>query len=218
MKTEVLMIRGLDGNGVRQSSRDKYLSVTDLFKAYQNTSSDTPKQLANYWTMVGTHEFLKALAQKENTEVSELFRKQRGRVNGGTWVHPYIFIDVALWLSPEFKVKVYGWLYDNLIEFRNASGDNFKAMNIALDQSFGIGRQYWVYAEVANRIANVLKMPCTKDRWQSASEKVLKHRHDIQDSIMIAAYMGVGTDVQDCVSVTLSAWVNKMKTMKQLKK
>ncbi|MBC7407182.1 MAG: KilA-N domain-containing protein [Arcicella sp.] len=27
-------------------------------------------------------------------------------VNAGTWMHPILFIDFAMWINPKFKVKV----------------------------------------------------------------------------------------------------------------
>ena len=44
------------------------------------------------------------------------------------WVHPLLFIDMALWLNPKLKLEVYEWLFDKLLMYRNDSGDSFKRM------------------------------------------------------------------------------------------
>lgn len=40
-------------------------------------------------------------------EPLEVIRTRRGKY-GGTWVHPYIFLDFAVWLSPVFKMWAMG--------------------------------------------------------------------------------------------------------------
>lgn len=62
--------------------------------------------------------------------------------NAGTWMHPYLFIKFAMWLSPKFEVKVINFVYDKLIEFRNESGENYKEYASAINKwhyrKFGI--------------------------------------------------------------------------------
>lgn len=65
----------------------------------------------------------------------EVIKTKKGRVNGGTWMHPYLFIDFAMWLSPEFKLNCVKWIYDNLIKFRNFSGNSFKEVSAALKET-----------------------------------------------------------------------------------
>ncbi len=45
-----------------------------------------------------------------------------------TWVHPLLFIDMALAIDPKLKIEVYEWMFDNLIKFRNEGGDSYKKM------------------------------------------------------------------------------------------
>ena len=51
----------------------------------------------------------------ENTLI---YTKKRGK-NGGTWMHPYLFIDFAMFLSAEFKLQCIKWLHDNLLILRD---------------------------------------------------------------------------------------------------
>ena len=39
------------------------------------------------------------------------------------WFHPYLFLDFALWINPEFKYTVIKFVYDQLIEYRHNAGD-----------------------------------------------------------------------------------------------
>jgi hypothetical protein len=47
-------------------------------------------------------------------------------------MHPYLFIDFAMWLNPKFKLEVIKFVYDQLIKFRHDAGDNYRKLCNAL--------------------------------------------------------------------------------------
>ena len=51
---------------------------------------------------------------------------------GGTWMNPLLFINFSMWMNSKFKVKVLQFVYDQLIEFRHAAGDNYNVLTSAL--------------------------------------------------------------------------------------
>lgn len=55
-----------------------------------------------------------------------------GRTPDRVWMHPYLFIDFAMWLNPAFKYEVIKFVHDNLINFRNRAGDAYKEMSAAV--------------------------------------------------------------------------------------
>ena len=67
--------------------------------------------------------------QKENlnTEAS-VYLKSRGKYSGGTWMHPMLFIDFAMWLNPYFKYDVLRFVSDEMIKYRNLAGDSYKTL------------------------------------------------------------------------------------------
>jgi len=138
MKTAVIMQRQeMNGFSIRQNSKSQFFNATDLVDAY-NKNSGGVKRIQHYLDNEATKRFMVALAQAENENnrnsgylENGLIETKRGK-NGGTWMHPYLFIDFAMWLSPEFKVTVIRWVYDNLIKLRNDAGDSFKEVNEAL--------------------------------------------------------------------------------------
>ena len=80
-----------------------------------------PVDMNDWFNNKSTKEFIITL-EKEFGIV-----KISGRGRGtNTWVHPYLFIDLALALNTELKIKVYAWIYDSLIKYRNDSGDSYK--------------------------------------------------------------------------------------------
>lgn len=214
MKTEVILNRALENGSIRQSSKTGYFSLTDLIQTYTDTTGET-KQLHNYLGSIPTRKFMQALAQDQGVLVNELLVTRRGRYNGGTWAHPYIFVDLAMWLSPEFKVVAIGWIYDNLVKFRNSSGDSFSTMNSMLDRAYNIGRQYWIYPKVANLVASAVGLEsCAKDRWQHATEEQLKLRDELQAQIIRFAYGKLGVDPVDCAKRAIREYFDIQKMLK----
>lgn len=135
MKTSVSMIRAMDGVNIRQDSLNKFFNANDLIVVY-NEKNNSGKRVQDYFDNEATKRFMEVLLQSEiensaDRREFEIVKTKRGK-NGGTWMHPYLFIDFAMWLSPEFKVTVLRWVYDNLIKLRIEAGDSFKEVNEAL--------------------------------------------------------------------------------------
>lgn len=177
MKTSVIMHRELNGVNVRQDSKTSFFNATDLIEIY-NSKSGNKKRIQNYLTNKSTKDFMSALAQAENLNSwnssdleNGLAITKRGK-NGGTWVHPYVFIDLAMWLSPEFKVTVIKWVYDNLIKLRNDAGDSFKEVNEALFNAQPNSPPY-VYSNEARMINKVVFNNPQSGQRNTASEEDL---------------------------------------------
>ena len=120
MKTEVIMRRELFGMEVRQKSKSEFFSATDLVRA------------GNHWRAVNNKPFFNLTAwlkTKSTSEfIAELEKEYGSAISKGskTWVHPFLFIDLALAISPKLKIEAYTWLYDQLLSNRNDSGDSYK--------------------------------------------------------------------------------------------
>jgi len=131
MKTEVIMKRELFGCEISQQSKTEFFSATELIAAgniFRNGKGMSKFNLSQFLTTNSTTEFIKALEKKTGADVVNV---SRGR-NGNTWVHPLLFIDIALAISPELKIEVYQWLMDNLLKYRNLSGDTYNHMCASL--------------------------------------------------------------------------------------
>lgn len=127
MKTNQIMIRPMGEFKVTQRTCDGFFNATELLKQW-NRYSGQQKQIAHYTDNSSTEEFIKALVSEEELkERNSVLIQSRGK-NGGTWMHPLLFIDFAMWLNPTFKVKVLKFVYDEMIKFRNLSGDAYPTM------------------------------------------------------------------------------------------
>lgn len=137
MKTSVVMIRPIDDVSVRQDSLSKFFNANDLITIY-NQKNGSAKRIQDYLDNEATKRFMEALLQSEiqnnakQRELDDVIMTTRRGKYGGTWMHPYLFIDFAMWLSPEFKVTILKWVYDNLIALRIDAGDGFKEVNEAI--------------------------------------------------------------------------------------
>jgi len=191
METTQIMERNLDGSIIKQNHKTGYLNLNDLEKAgnkIRENNNLPRKKLADYFQTKETKEFLNQVALEEGLVLDDLRVVKKGR-NGSQYAHPLVFLDVAIWFSPSFKVKVLKWFYDNLLMFRDNSGDSFKAMNIALDKNFDM--KPFTYVQVARHIADVCGVPpCeSRNRWNKATSEQLKLRDRIQNNIALLSDM-----------------------------
>lgn len=131
MNTNQIMIRQLANFKVEQRTKDGYFNSTELLKAW-NTANTSNKELKDYLSNKATQEFIKALCEEENLNGDKSpYLATRGK-NGGTWMHPLLFIDFAMWLNPTFKVKVLKFVSDQMLSYRNEAGEAYKALASAI--------------------------------------------------------------------------------------
>lgn len=131
MKTNQEMTRPMGDFKVIQRTKDGMFNATDLLGQW-NKHSGQQKQVIHYFENASTEEFIKALISEEKLkERNSVVLKTRGK-SGGTWMHPLLFIDFAMWLNPAFKVKVLKFVYDEMIRYRNEARDAYKELSSAV--------------------------------------------------------------------------------------
>lgn len=140
MKTNNVMIRPMGQFQVEQRTKDGMFNATALLKQW-NEASGMKKEIKDYLENKSTQEFLAALIEEENLNGENYpYLTSRGKYTGGTWMHPLLFIDFAMWLNPAFKVKVLKFVYDQMIKYRNDAGDAYKELgastNLIVEKSF----------------------------------------------------------------------------------
>ena len=165
MKTNNVIIRPMGQFHVQQRTKDGMFNATALLNQW-NANSGQQKQMVHYFENNATREFMETLMEKENLkERNSVVLKSRGK-NGGTWMHPFLFIDFAMWLNPSFKYEVLKFVYDQMIKYRNEAGDAYKELSAAIytivDKSqmpsrmaeVSKGINYVVFGEHRNMIRN----------------------------------------------------------------
>lgn len=189
MNTSVIMKRELFGSEIEQQSKTGFFNATDLVKIGNKWRNSRDLPIFNFSAFLNnakTREFINELNNKYDIVISKGKSK-----NSKTWVHPLLFIDIALAINPKLKVEVYEWLFDNLIKFRNDSGDSYKEMSSAIWQRFQNKREFPKYI---TRVANYIKRSCNVDDWQQATEEQLKLRDKIHYSIKTLTNVLTNTD------------------------
>lgn len=105
-----LIPHAYEGEVISQRSSDGYINATAMCRAVS-------KEWSKYRELKSTREFFPALALDLGLTEVQLALTIQGTPGGdarnqGTWVHPRVAIHLAQWLSPEFAVKVTGWVHD----------------------------------------------------------------------------------------------------------
>ena len=125
MKTNQIMTRS---DGFTQRTVDGYFNANNLLTHWGKKNVGAKLQMGNFKRNSSTVSFI-ALLKSEG--ITNPMITGRG-VDGGTWMHPKLFIDFAMWVSVEFKSKVIDMVLDGLIQGRNDAGDYYNQMSAVI--------------------------------------------------------------------------------------
>lgn len=155
MKTSVVLNsrdRELYGVTIRQDTKTQFLSVTDLQEAYTRARIErgwNEKRISNilsnnesaeriYYILekqgvikTGFPAFIEEVKNKSLVDVLKkygVYKTTGARGNKHVSCNPYIWVLLALELSPEIYATVVMWLTDNLIINRIEAGDKYNAL------------------------------------------------------------------------------------------
>lgn len=132
MKTNHIMTRKLADFEILQRTKDGMFNATLLLKQW-NKQSTSNRKLDAYFGSDKTKEFIRTIQERENLNTPKsVYLKSRGKYNGGTWMHPLLFIDFAMWINPKFKYDVLKFVSDQMIKYRNEAGDAYRELSAAV--------------------------------------------------------------------------------------
>lgn len=225
MKTNMILKssdRELFGITIRQNTKEKFLSITDLQKAYERARWQygwSDKRISDILSGKDTHERIYYLLKEQGLVKAEIpafmemiskegitnllkglgVYKTTGRgENKSVMADPYIWVLLAMELNPMLYAKVITWLTDSLIFDRIEAGSEYLPMNTAIKGII----QTPAYAEYAKAInVKVFGMHQTGMR-NLASAKELKKISDIEKFVINAIGMGwvkTHDDILKCI-------------------
>ena len=181
MVTEVILKRELFGENISQKSKSEFFSATDLVKAgnkWRMANELNEFNLSQYLKAKSTKEFIDELEKKYEVKCVSTGRGAKSN----TWVHPLLFIDIALAISPKLKIEVYEWLFDHLVKFRNDSGDSYKEMSGALYALYGNKREF---PDFISKVADYIKVNVGVSDWNVATKEQLETRDKIHVAVKL---------------------------------
>lgn len=128
----------------------------------------------------------------------------KGKTKDEVWMHPYLFIDFAMWINPKFKLQVIKFVYDQLISQRHLAGDNYKILSSA-----GAKLKGYQYPEVAKALQWIVFGKTGKELRQSATQEQLQELNDIQTKLAFAIDMGYITSYDQLLKEMRKLWNQK---------
>lgn len=134
MKTNNVILRPMGCFKVSQRTKDGMFNATDLLKQWNLTHPSELRNLDNFWKGTNLTLLMSEIAENElgfksvdfTHLKSVLSKTQKGKHNGGTWMHPVLFVKFAMYLSPKFEYHVLKFVSDQMLKFRNDAGDAYK--------------------------------------------------------------------------------------------
>lgn len=150
MKTNNIMVRN---DAFIQRTKDGYFSATKLLAAWNYDNPGNRKEISKYKLNKAFKDFAEQLQ-------SEGIEKPLLASNKGTWMHPKLFIDFAMWVSVQFKSVVIDYVLDGLITSRHDAGDYYKEMCATILEThvdyYGCKPNPLIYITEAKRINELL--------------------------------------------------------------
>lgn len=224
MKTEVTMRRGVGqlktdkertvlvvNMHVRQKHKTGFFNLHDLEvlgNEYRKAKALPYVTAATYFKNQSSKEFIRELEAKYG--VIQVGGNGRGNEK---WVHPYLFMDIAMWYNPSLKVLVYTWMTDNLLSLRDTSGESFKGMVKAISLNLNlVSKLPRIMPDVCKKIQEAVGVSSTKGKWEDATKEQLALRDNIHTRIETLTY--VLSDINSIVDMAIKSALNSYEVTK----
>lgn len=133
--------------------------------------------------------------------VSKGRKTNRGQEANKVYMHPYLFIDFAMWINPTFKYEVIKFVYDELIKNRHEAGDNY--LRLSGSASMFPNVDYKLIAKGLNHIVFGKHYKGIRD---NASEQKLKELYELEEKLVFAIDMGLIKNFGQLIQTMRDMW------------
>lgn len=197
MKTNVIMTRQMGGFDVPQRTSDGYFDANSLWAQWTklNPSKHTVKEFLG---LDKTKEFVNELTSQSRLngdadfqavrEVKSVMTKN-GKTRGQIYVHPYLFIDFAMWINPKFKYQVIRFVYDELIKNRHIAGDNYNKLTAQVCKLTNVD-----YPKMAEGLNYIVFNKHYKGIRNDATMEQLQELHELEENLSFLISTGFVSD------------------------
>lgn len=169
---------------VIQRTKDGFFNATALLKQW-NSKKGTKKEVTKFFDLESTSELIQTIMERENLNTKEnAYLSSRGK-NGGTWVHPVLFIDFAMWINSSFKYDVIKFVFDEMIKFRNLAGTSYPEMCKALSSIIQDKDRFKIKIQDLARSLNIIVYGRHEHliRNKIGSESKIKELYELQKEV-----------------------------------
>ncbi len=177
------MVRDFLGFNIRQEHDTKFFCLNDFLKvanAYNIQRKEDTKRLDNFMQREDTLNLIKAIQDNENIAI--VHKAKRGK-NGGTYAHPLLLIELAMYCNKNFKYQALKWVEDKLCEYRDLSGEGYKELASCVGNIHPTKMAIYM-PRIANHIRAIVELG--DKEWNEATQIQLFFRKKYQDSVMVA--------------------------------
>lgn len=218
MKTNVVMVRQMGGLNVFQRTSDGFFDANELLIQWNKSELvKGRRKMSEFLESPKTKELIDAiLADNQVSREIDLpnnqvviFNKSKTSKSGkkdvgSVYMHPYLFIDFAMWLNPTFKVKVLKFVYDELIQQRHFAGDNYKVLSTS-----GVKLEDYNFSEVAKAMQWIIFGHSGKGLRQTANQEQLIELNTLQTQLSFAIDMGYIKTYEQLIGEMRKIWNTK---------
>lgn len=185
---------------VTQRTDDSFFNATELLTQWNNYSG-MQKQMIHFMDNNSTKEFIQLLESEVQTKERNYVVMQKRGKNGGTWMHPYLFIDFAMWINPRFKLDVIRFVYDQLIQYRHLAGDNYRGLTSAVQRFSNVN-----YSTLAKGLNYIVFDKHEENLRQKATQEQLNQLTEIQKQLAFSIDMGYIKSFDELINEMRRIW------------
>ncbi len=211
MVSNVLMRREMGNLQFSQRTKDSYFSATQLLSQWNSIEKKKKKdkEVSRFLNLDSTINFINELVLADiidtHSEGYQTSRANKGD-NAGTWMHPYLFIKFAMWLSPKFEVECIKFIHDHLISNRKLAGTNYNLLSAS-----GVKLKGYNFSEVAIAMQWIIFGKKGKELRQTATELQLKELYELEQNLSFAIDMKYIKSYDELLSLMRKLYNEKYK-------
>lgn len=217
MKTSVNMVRSIDNYKILQRTKDGYFDANSLLQQWNKENSK--KEINKFLNLNRTQEFISTIHDMESpvdksrigeyqsVSIKKGRNTKRGKTPDEVWMHPYLFIDFAMWLNPAFKYHVIKFVHDQLISNRIEAGGGYKDLS-----KIGSKLKGYNYKEVARAMNFIVFGKQHSGQRQVATQEQLKEINEIQNKLSYAVEMDLVSCFSDFMELLRNMYKKKYST------
>lgn len=187
----VIMRREFLGFQIQQMHDNKFFCLTDFMDILKNRAIQRRekfnKTLDNFFKRPETLELIKAIQDNEKLAVVYITKRGKG---GGTYAHPLLLVELAMYCDRNFKYQALNWIKDKLCEYRDDSGESYKTLSGVIQKALDNPNNKRL-AIAISIIAKTIKDKLKVVDWNTATQEQLETRDKIHRDLSLLIEAGI---------------------------